>query len=97
CPIQSSSLEEFYDSIDYLVVTSLEEGGPIPVIEAISRGVPVIAPDVGWCWEFPVIRYERGSWPWLFSVLSALTNPPTWQEWAEEHSRLFSQISEAAA
>lgn len=83
---------EFYESIDYLVVTSLDEGGPMPVLEAIAHGVPVIAPDVGWCWEFPVIRYERGSWESLRAVLEALTRPPTWEEWWKRHDRLFAQL-----
>ena len=63
CRITHSIAERsaFYGSIDYLVVTSTDEGGPMPVLEAIAHGVPVIAPNVGWCWEFPVIRYEHGS------------------------------------
>ena len=48
----------FYDSIDYLVILSNKEGGPMPVKEAILRRIPVIAPNVGWCWEYPCIRYE---------------------------------------
>lgn len=50
-------LPNFYKSIDYLVVLSSNEGGPIPVLEAIACGKPVIAPDVGWCWDYPVIKY----------------------------------------
>jgi len=48
----------YYDGLDYLVVISENEGGPKPVVEALARGVPVIAPDVGYCWEFPVLRYR---------------------------------------
>jgi len=51
-------LPVWYDSLDYLVVISENEGGPKRVVEALARGVPVIAPDVGYCWEFPVIRYD---------------------------------------
>jgi hypothetical protein len=82
----------FYESIDYLVVTSTEEGGPMPVLEAIAHHVPVIAPDVGWCWEFPVIRYARGSWSSLRQVLRGLSNPPSWQTWAEQHRALFESL-----
>lgn len=84
-----STLPSFYEQIDYLVVTSTEEGGPMPVVDALAYGVPVIAPDVGWCWEFPVIRYARGSWSSLASVLQRLTCPPTWQAWADAHAALF--------
>jgi hypothetical protein len=97
CPIfsgQLSSLASFYRAIDYLVVTSLEEGGPLPVIDALAYRVPVIAPDVGWCWEFPVIRYTRGDWASLEAVLRALQAPPTWTAWAEAHAVLFRRLDE---
>lgn len=54
------SLEDmptFYDSVDYLVILADNEGGPQPVLEALARGKPVIAPNVGYCWEYPVLRY----------------------------------------
>lgn len=56
--IEWQKMPDFYRSIDYLLVTSSLEGGHIPTKEAIAMGVPVIAPNVGWCWEYPVIRYE---------------------------------------
>lgn len=87
----------FYASIDYLLVPSIEEGGPMPVVEAIAHGVPVIAPDVGWCWEFPVLRYERGSWDSLRDVLEKLTQPPTWPGWVSGHELLFSLLEKRAA
>ncbi len=46
-----------YDWCDYLIVLSTLEGGPRPVQEALARCKPVIAPDVGFCWEYPVLRY----------------------------------------
>lgn len=81
--------DAFYRAIDYLVVTSTDEGGPMPVLEAIARGVPVIAPNVGWCWEFPCIHYETGSWDSLHAVLRGLTQPPTWKDWGRAHYELF--------
>jgi len=80
----------FYLSIDYLVVTSTNEGGPMPLLEAIAHGVPVIAPPtVGWCGEFPIIPYQAGSWPALCEVLVQLSKPPTWEAWRMEHQQLF--------
>jgi glycosyltransferase involved in cell wall biosynthesis len=56
--IPAKLMPGFYDDIDYIVVLSENEGGPQPVIEAMARKCPVIAPDVGYCWDYPVIRYE---------------------------------------
>ena len=86
-------LHEFYARIDYLVVTSTVEGGPMPVIDAISQGVPVIAPAVGWCWEYPTLHYEAGDWTSLERLLMGLTQPPTWQGWVDGHYDLFSRIA----
>ena len=55
--LQIEQLPDFYRSIDYLLVLSENEWGPLPVLEALAMGKPVIAPDVGWCWDYPVIRY----------------------------------------
>lgn len=89
-PIERRS--DFYREIDYLVVTSTDEGGPMPVPEAVAHGVPVIAPDVGWSWEWPVIRYELGSWKSLQAVLRGLSTVPTWEGWAAGHQRLFASL-----
>lgn len=87
---------EFYAAIDYLVVTSTLEGGPMSVLEAIAAGVPVIAPNVGWCWEFPVIRYAVGEYSALRQVLEQLTRPPSWEQWGEAHARLFAALRKVA-
>lgn len=55
--LRFEQLPDWYRSIDYLLVLSNLEGGPLPVLEALAMGKPVIAPDVGWCWDYPVIRY----------------------------------------
>jgi len=84
---------DFYKSIDYLVITSTEEGGPMPLLEAIAHQVPVIAPrGVGWCDEFPAIRYLAGSWDSLHKILHALTVPPSWKDWTEQHRQLLESI-----
>lgn len=87
-----NDLESFYSKIDYLIVTSSIEGGPVPVLEALSLGVPVIAPNVGWCWDFPVIRYERGDFESLFNVIYGLTHIPSWEDWRRDHHLAFQSI-----
>lgn len=95
-PYTIARREEFYAAIDYLVVTSTLEGGPMSVLEAIARGVPVIAPNVGWCWEFPGIRYAVGEYSALRQVLEQLTAPPSWEQWGEAHGRLFADLRKVA-
>jgi glycosyltransferase involved in cell wall biosynthesis len=95
CQIKSSDpkdLESFYSSIDYLIIPSSIEGGPMPVLESLSLGVPVIAPNIGWCWDFPVIKYERDDFQSLLSVVRGLSSIRTWDDWRKDHGVLFSKI-----
>ena len=95
CPIfsaDSKDLSEFYKQIDYLIVPSAIEGGPVPVLEAIAAGVPVIAPDVGWCWDYPVIRYQKNCYESLKATCYQLANPRTWQQCANEHQVFFERL-----
>lgn len=87
---------EFWRRIDYLLIPSLNEGGPVPLLDAVAAKVPVIAPKgVGWCDEFPCIRYEAGNLESLRQVLRGLCEPPTWEQWAEGHRALFQGICTA--
>ena len=42
-----SEMPDYYNSIDVLVCSSLHEGTPNPVLEAMACGVPIISTDVG--------------------------------------------------
>ncbi len=92
CPTSELDSLEFFQSLDYYVVTSLNEGGPFGMLEALAHGVPVIAPDTGWCWEYSTLRYDRGNWDSLHSLLKGL-QPRLWSEWAVDHKQLFEEIS----
>jgi len=90
--IPAENMPYYYDSLDYLVVIADNEGGPKSVVEALARGCPVIAPDVGYCWEFPVLRYETKEE--LLNIVQSLVIPRdgwkrTAQHVAEVHRKLL--------
>lgn len=94
CPVTHTPevRDAFYRSIDYLLITSTEEGGPMPLLEALARHIPVIAPSgVGWCDEFPTLTYEAGNPRALLRLLERL-QPPTWASWVEAHRTLFADL-----
>ncbi len=45
--IPQKEMPKFYNSIDLYVCASKTEGTPLPIIEAMAMGVPVISTDVG--------------------------------------------------
>lgn len=45
--IPQEEMPKFYNSIDLYVCASKTEGTPLPIIEAMAMGVPVISTDVG--------------------------------------------------
>lgn len=50
-----------YEKINYLLVPSLWEGGPVAPLEAMSCGVPIISSDVGFMPEFTVeYQFQAG-------------------------------------
>jgi glycosyltransferase involved in cell wall biosynthesis len=52
---QQSDMDAFYKSLDIYINTSVHEGIPMSVLEAMSHGLPVVAPNVG---GFPEIVEE---------------------------------------
>lgn len=52
-------LPAFYESIDYLLITSENEGGPLPLVEALAMRKPVITTDVGFANEYTAIKYRN--------------------------------------
>lgn len=85
-------MPKFYKQIDYLLVTSTNEGGPMPVMEALAMGKPVITPDVGFAWDYPVIKYD-GSREDLIRVLQGLVIPKDgWQQAANQVMTIIQNI-----
>lgn len=94
--LNADQLVHWYRELDYLIITSDTEGGPYPVMEAIAAGVPVIAPDVGWCWDYPVIRYA--STEGLVQILNTLGNKfsdDPWKAASEDLQKIFGKILES--
>lgn len=48
----------FYKKIDYLLILSDNEGGPLCLYEALALGVPVISSDVGAAADYTTIIYK---------------------------------------
>ena len=90
-PLPYEQMPKFYKAIDYLIVLSDNEGGPMPVTEALAMGVPVIAPDVGWCWEYPVLRYKTLD-ELLVLVKGLIVLDDEWENSAKELMEVFEKI-----
>lgn len=100
--ILPEKMPDFYRSLDYVLVPSLIEGGPMCVVEAIACGCEVIAPPIGWVPQFPHIEYNTGDVNSLRKVLSDLIQKKyklrksvetyTWDNFAKKHHQLFIQL-----
>lgn len=100
--IAEDEMPDFYNSLDYLLVPSLYEGGPMSVLESLACGVPIIASDVGWVRDFPHIPFRTGDVGSLRLVLKDLVREReqlrssvldrTWEAWADGHIALFDKL-----
>ena len=57
-------------------------------------GVPIIAPNVGWCWEYPVIKYSSDEE--LLDIISSLCSfvdvDKVWNESTNELLNIFKKV-----
>jgi len=79
---QWKQLQEFYHGLDVFLCTSLVEGGPVTMLEALSCGRPVVVPEgVGAVPDLPrgagIYRYEPGNYDEMVGAiqLAILDNP----------------------
>jgi hypothetical protein len=83
--VHQKDMPSFYKQIDYLLILSKNEGGPMPVLEAIGTGTPIIAPNVGWSWEYPCIKYN--SLEELIDIVQRLS--PVKNSWEISANKMF--------
>lgn len=72
--IWPDTYNRFYHEIDYLLIPSKWEGGPMSMIEAAASGVPIISAEVGWAgWEIETFaRFAAGKVEELEAILNLI-------------------------
>ena len=97
---------DFYRAVDYLLVPSRIEGGPVPFMEALACGTMSIAPEIGVIPEFPHVSYPVGDLVALKGVLlklaaqhvaqrqflSSTMRGINWSGWSAEHEKVFLRL-----
>jgi len=93
-------MAEFYGGIDLYLNTSLHEGLPMSVLEAMAHGIPVIVPDTGGMSEIITNGVEgykiNGRDPKLFAekCLEIMNNKPMYDRMAgESRERVVNNFS----
>lgn len=98
-------LASFYRRLDYVLIVSSAEGGPMTVVEGLACGVPIIMPaSVGFSDHFEqgIITFEKNNFDSLVSVLRSLwcekkklsdqVRDYTMDVWAVRHDKMFSRL-----
>lgn len=100
--LPDDQLPAVYSALDLLLVTGYIEGGPLTVLEALSAGVPVLAPRIGYAADLLDKECFYSDAPDLIQKLrdfakpyldrSALSRMWTWQDYANEHALVFGRL-----
>jgi hypothetical protein len=106
--IDELSMPNYYRSLDYVLVTSKLEGGPMCIPEGISSGKKIICPhSVGFANTFKqyVLHYEFNNFDSLYNLLIELYKEKqdmydyvkkyTWKNWASHHNDIFMELINA--
>lgn len=103
--LTDAEMPAFYREMDYILVPSLYEGGPMCVIEALACGTRVIAPPIGWVPDFPHIEFRTGEAADLRRVLDGVVGEKlalrktveqvSWDNFANAHHQLFHALYRA--
>jgi hypothetical protein len=105
--VAADGLAELYQRVDYVLIPAAVEGGPMALLEGLGSGKPVIAPaGVGMVPEFGdtehIRRYPAGDADALVRLITSsfeeklgrrqLVEDRTWDQWAEAHLRVFTDL-----
>lgn len=103
--VLEQELPDFYQTLDYVIVTSKYEGGPMCLVEGLASGIPVIIPDdVGVAPELErgLLKYKNSDFDSLHKLLLNLyekktslreeINHMTWSNFIQEHDKLFRSL-----
>jgi len=94
-----------YEGIEYLLIPSLKEGGPMCLLEALAMGIPVIASKVGMVEDFGVeYTFEPGNYLELAEILTKIEEERikrrkkvealTWENHVKQLIKVFEKVLE---
>jgi len=98
----AEDMPAFYHTLDYVLIASDYEGGPMCAIEALACGVPLISTDVGWVGDLPHIKIAKDSEASLRRVLMKIVEErkklrqavlhQSWDNYTKQHDVLFQAL-----
>lgn len=101
-PIDDADLAKFYHMADVLLVTGYMEGGPLPLLEAMASGTPVLSPKFGYAADLLDDEYLYDGPDDLMQKLDAMTAQTiyhhqlarawSWQDYCAEYALLVGRL-----
>jgi len=99
--LNDDGLQMFYQQIDALLVTGYAEGGPLPLLEALAVGVPVLSPKFGYAADLLDSHYDTVQDLW--DMLSDLAQPAiyshqlsrawSWLDYVNEYAMILGRLT----
>lgn len=102
--LNDEGLQMFYQQIDALLVTGYAEGGPLPLLEALAVGIPVISPRFGYAADLLDSHYDTVEDLW--DALSDLAKPAifshqlsrawSWLDYVNEYAMILGRLTDTS-
>jgi predicted O-methyltransferase YrrM len=100
--VTDQELQALYRSIDLLLVTGYAEGGPLPLLEAMAAGVPVLSPEFGYAKDLLPRYMQYRNADELINCLAELTSTNifhhklarawSWKDYVMEYALIFGRL-----